>query len=91
MDDVLKDDETSIELPPEMREAFDKIATALGRNRAWVVTRALRQYLDTEGADVLREAEGFAALDRGEGVDFDEVMDQLDEIITQAETRPREP
>ncbi len=84
------DDEALIELPAEMLEAFDKIAEALEKDRTWVVTRALRRYLDTEGADILREAEGLAALDRGEGVDFDEVMGRLDEIISQAETRPRE-
>lgn len=81
--------EASIELPTEMRDAFDKIAAAMGRDRAWVVTRALRQYLDAEGAEVLREAEGLSALERGEGVDFDKVMDELGEIITRAETRPR--
>jgi predicted transcriptional regulator len=79
--------QASIRLPLEMREAFDKIAVALDRDRSWVMQRALRQYLDNEGADLLREAEGLAALERGEGVDFDEVMGEVDAIIAQAEAR----
>jgi hypothetical protein len=32
-----------------------------------------------------QEAAGLAALDRGEGIDFDQVMDEVEEIISQAE------
>ncbi len=48
------------------------------------MVRAFRRYLDDEGADILREANGIAALDRGEGVDFDRVMDEADAVIAQA-------
>jgi predicted transcriptional regulator len=87
MDGTPESVQTSIRLPLEMREAFDKIAVALDRDRSWVMQRALRQYLDNEGADLLREAEGLAALERGEGVDFDEVMGEVDDIIAEAEVR----
>jgi predicted transcriptional regulator len=87
MDGAPESVQASIRLPLEMREAFDKIAVALDRDRSWVMQRALRQYLDNEGADLLREAEGLAALERGEGVDFDEVMGEVDDIIAQAEAR----
>lgn len=79
--------QVSLRLPAEMHEAFGKIADALERDRTWVMLRAFRQYLENEGGDVLREAEGLAALDRGEGVDFDKVMDEVDDIIAQAEAR----
>ncbi len=36
--------------------------------------RAFRQYLDGDGADALREAEGLTALDRGKGDDIDLVI-----------------
>jgi predicted transcriptional regulator len=87
MDGDSENVQTSIRLPQEMREAFDKIAEALDRDRTWVMLRAFRQYLDNEGADVLREAEGLAALERDEGVDFDEVMGEVDDIIAQAEAQ----
>jgi len=90
MDGSPENVQVSLRLPAEMREAFDRIAVALDRDRSWVMLHALRQYLDDEGADVLREAEGLAALDRGEGIDFDEVMGEIDDIIAGAEAgKPR--
>lgn len=77
----------SLRVPAELVEAFDAIAKGMERDRSWVMLRALKQYLDSEGADVLRELEGIAALDRGEGVDFDEVMDEADAIIAEAMAR----
>jgi predicted transcriptional regulator len=77
----------SLRIPTDLVEAFDAIAKGLERDRSWVMLRALKQYLDAEGADVLRELEGIAALDRGEGVDFDEAMDELDAIIDAAVQR----
>ena len=74
----------SLRLPEEMLDAIDKIAGALERDRTWVLLRALKLYLAHEGADVLRDAESAAALDRGEGIDFDEVLDEVDRIIAQA-------
>src|SRR3546814_342636 len=87
MADVTGKIQVSIRLPAEVHEAFGRIADALERDRTWVMLRAFRQYLENEGGDVLREAEGLAALDRGEGVDFDEVMDEVDDIIAQTEAR----
>jgi len=79
--------QVSIRLPVEMNEAFAKIADALERDRTWVMLRAFRQYLEDEGADILQEAEGLASLERGDGVDFDHVMDEADELIAQAKAR----
>lgn len=77
----------SVRIPAEMVESFDQIAASLERDRSWVLLRALKRYLDTEGADVLRDAAGIAELDRGEGHDFDEVMAEGEAIIAQAEAR----
>lgn len=79
--------QVSIRLSAEMHDAVTRIAVALERDRTWVMLRALRQYLENEGADLLREAEGLAALDRGEGADADEVMDEVDAIVARAEGR----
>ncbi len=79
----------SLRVPAELVEAFDAIAKGVERDRSWVMLRALKQYLDGEGADVLRELEGIAAADRGELFDFDEVMAEAEEIIRQAEQRQK--
>jgi predicted transcriptional regulator len=84
MDGITGKIQLSLRVPVGMVESFERIAKALERDRAWVMLRALRQYLDREGGDVLQEAEGLAALDRGEGMDFDAVMDEADGIIAQA-------
>ncbi len=87
MDEPAAKVQISLRVPAELVEAFDAIAKGMERDRSWVMLRALKQYLEEEGADVLRELEGIAALDRGEGVDFDEAMEELDAIINAAEQR----
>jgi len=77
----------SIRLPADVIETLDKIAAVLERPRSWVILRALRQYLADEGQEVLDVQEGIAEADRGDVVDFDEVMAELDEIIAQAEVK----
>ncbi len=77
----------SLRVPPDLVEAFDAIAKGMERDRSWVMLRALKQYLETEGADVLRELEGIAAIERGEAYDFDEVMAEADAIIAEAMAR----
>jgi predicted transcriptional regulator len=88
MDGAPEKVQVSVRLPSDVYEALGKIADTLDRDRTWVMLRALNQYLAKEGADVLREAEGLAALDRGEGVDFDRVMEEVDDIIARAEAKP---
>ena len=77
----------SLRVPMDICAAFDRVASVLERDRTWVMLRAFRQYLEGEGADVLAEAEGLAALDRGEGVDFDTAMDAVDAAIDRAERK----
>jgi predicted transcriptional regulator len=77
----------SLRVPADMVERFDRIARALDRDRTWVMLRAFRQYLDGEGAELLQEAAGLASLDRGEGVEFDSVMDEATAVIAQAKAK----
>jgi hypothetical protein len=48
--------------------------------------RALNRYLRQEGADILKEAEGIASLDLGEGIPFDIVMENLRNIVAGGKT-----
>ncbi|WP_041802199.1 CopG family ribbon-helix-helix protein [Rhodopseudomonas palustris] len=79
----------SLRVPTSTVDAFEQIARALDRDRTWVMLRALSHFLAEEGADILREADGLAALDRGDGVDFDGVMDEATRIVDQAKLRRR--
>lgn len=74
----------SVRVAADLLSELDRVADVLERPRSWVIQRALRQYLDDEGAELLATAEGMAQLNRGEGVDFDEVMGELREIVEQA-------
>jgi len=62
-------------------EALDKVAAATERNRSWVIARAVKEYLQNEGDEIIETAEGVAALARGEGVPFAVVMAEADLII----------
>jgi predicted transcriptional regulator len=77
----------SIRVPADVVERLDKVAAILERPRSWVILRAIRQYLANEGQEVLDVQEGIEEAERGEVVDFDEVMAGLDKIIAQAEVK----
>jgi predicted transcriptional regulator len=84
MNAIVGKSQISLRLPGEVLESFDRIAAALDRDRSWVMLRAFKMYLEGEGSDLLREAEGLASLDRGEGVDFDAVQAEAEGIVAQA-------
>jgi predicted transcriptional regulator len=84
MDGTVEKTQLSLWVPVDLVESFELIAKALDRDRSWVMVRALRQYLDTEGADIIQEAAGLASLDRGEGLDFDSVIAEATAVIAQA-------
>ena len=75
----------SLRVPNDLIEAFDKLATALDRPRSWVMVRALRHYLEDEGAEIAEDTESLAELDRGETVPFADSLRQVREIIARAE------
>jgi predicted transcriptional regulator len=74
----------SLRVPNELVEAFDKLAAMLDRPRSWVMLRALRQYLEDEGAEIAEDAESLAELDRGETVSAEHVRRQVELIIASA-------
>ena len=74
----------SVRLPADVLDTLDKIAAAIERSRSWVILDAVRQYLADEGAEILDVQEGIAEAERGEVVDFDEVMAGIEEKIARA-------
>jgi predicted transcriptional regulator len=77
----------SIRVPADVVERLDKVAAILERPRSWVILRAIRQYLANEGQEVLDVQEGIEELERGEGIPFDQVLAEMDEIIAKAEAK----
>ncbi len=73
--------QVSLRLPTELVAKFDRIAEVLDRDRTWVMQKALNQYLASEGADILQDAQGLDELDRGESVDLDDVLDKARTIV----------
>jgi predicted transcriptional regulator len=84
-DDHAVSSHVSLRVPSDVIEAFDKIAAALERPRSWVMVRALRHYLEAEGAEIAEDTESLAELDRGETVSSEELRRKLDDIIGRAE------
>ena len=86
-DDHTVSSHVSLRVPSDVIEAFDKLAAALERPRSWVMVRALRHYLEEEGAEIAEDSESLAELDRGETVPFEESMRRVREIIARAEAK----
>lgn len=87
MPDLNEKTQISLRLPTATVASFDVIAKALDRDRSWVMLRAFEKYLAEDGADIIREAEGLASLDRGEGIDFDVFLDKAKAIVANAKAK----
>ena len=71
----------SIRLPRDVLAAIEQVAKASDRTRSWVLVRALRRYLATEGADILAVVEGRAQIATGDSHDMDDALDEIERII----------
>ena len=71
----------SIRLPRDVLAAIEQVAKASDRTRSWVLVRALRRYLATEGTDILAVVEGRAQIAKGDAHDMDDVLDEVERII----------
>ena len=79
--------QVSLPVPNQLLADFDRIATALGRDRSWVMLRAFKTFLKGEGSFILDEAEGLAQLDTGESYDLDDVLREAEAIIATRGTK----
>jgi predicted transcriptional regulator len=71
----------SLRVPDNLIEAYEKLAATLDRPRSWVMLRALRHYLEDEGAEIMEDTESLAELDRGEIVSAEDVRRRVEEAI----------
>lgn len=74
-------DPLTMRLPVDLLKDIETIAGACNRSRSWVIVRALKAYLMAEGGEVLDNVKARAQLMAGEGIDGDDLIAEIDEII----------
>jgi predicted transcriptional regulator len=73
-------DPITIRLPEEVLAAIEQIAETCDRSRSWVMVRALKMYLASEGADILAVRKGREQVSNGDVHDMDDVLREIDAI-----------
>jgi len=71
----------TVRTDPEISAQIAALAHAMDRSRNWVIEDALKQYLATQAWQIKGIQQAQAALARGEGIPFEEVMDEMDTLI----------
>ena len=71
-------DPIALRVPSDILSEIERIAKVTERSRSWVIVRAMKAYLATEGRDILDAAEGREQIARGEAADLDKLLDELD-------------
>ena len=74
-------DPITMRLPEEVLTAIEQIAETCDRSRSWVMVRALKLYLASEGADILAVKKGREQVADGDVHDMDEVLGDIHEIV----------
>ena len=75
----------SARVPEVLRDQVDALATALDRDRAWVIEQAVKRYLADESAFIAAVQRGRADARAGHVTEHDDFMAELDAIIDQTE------
>jgi len=74
-------DPIALRIPVDVLADIEKIATVSERTRSWVIVRALRLYLASEGSDCLAIVRGRGQALEGGGHDADDVLGELESIV----------
>ena len=73
-------DPISMRLPRDVLASVEQVAKATDRSRSWVIVRALRRYMATEGADILAVIDGRKQIATGESHDMGDVLDEIERL-----------
>jgi len=66
---------------------LDHIAGSLDRSRNYLVNKAIQEYLETHAWQIEKITQGIEAADRGELVEHDQVMQEMEALIEQKATK----
>jgi predicted transcriptional regulator len=75
-------DPITLRIPADVLVDVEAIARATERSRSWVIVRALKAYLQQEGADILAYQQGLAEVAAGDVEDLDVVLKDLKRIAS---------
>jgi predicted transcriptional regulator len=78
----------TVRTDPEVVAQIAVLAEAMDRSRNWVIEEALKQYIQAQSWQLEGIKQAQASLDRGEGISFEAVMEEMGALIEQtARTR----
>ncbi len=75
-------DPITLRIPADVLTEIEAIAEATERSRSWVIVRALKIYLQQEGADILAFGKGLQDVAAGEVEDMDQVLKDLERMAS---------
>lgn len=75
-------DPITLRIPEDVLADVETIAQATERSRSWVIVRALRTYLQQEGAEILAYRQGLEEVAAGQVEDIDQVLEDLQRIAS---------
>ena len=73
-------DPIALRIPVDILGEIEAIAEASERTRSWVMVRAMKLYLASEGRDILAAVEGRRQIAKGQSHDMDSVLDEIEAI-----------
>ncbi|HBA65309.1 MAG TPA: CopG family transcriptional regulator, partial [Methylococcaceae bacterium] len=71
----------TVRTEPDIVHQLDHMAESLDRSRNYIVNQALKEYLQHHAWQIENIKNGIAAADRGEVVEHDDVMREMEELI----------
>ena len=71
----------TVRTEPDIVHQLDSMAESLDRSRNYLVNQAIKEYLEAHAWQIEKITQGIAAADRGELVDHDQVMQEMDDLI----------
>lgn len=72
----------TIRTESDIVQQLDYLAGSLDRSRNYLVNQALKEYLSAHAWQLEKIIQGISAADRGELIDHDDVMQEMDALIT---------
>lgn len=73
-------DPIALRLPVDVLKDIETIAATSERSRSWVMVRAMRYYLATEGKELLEIERAREEMRQGKFQDVDGLLDELDAL-----------
>lgn len=71
----------TVRTDPKIAAEIAALAQVMDRSRNWVIEEALKQYIETQSWQIEGIKQAQASLARGEGIPFEDVMDEMSALI----------